>query len=63
MMLTLGSPVLASVPTDDRVLWLPGRVIGRSISGQPRYDVKLDTGRTLNHLAPDQVRVASEVAA
>lgn len=58
-MIELLTPVKVAVPTDDRVIPVPGVVIGRAICEPPRYDVQLIGGPLLNNVEAVRVRVAA----
>jgi hypothetical protein len=51
-MLALLEPVKVGVPNEDKVIWHPAVVIGRTIECQPRYDVRLESGEYLSGI-PD----------
>lgn len=51
-MIALLETVAVGVPSEDRVIWQPAVVVGRTIECQPRYDVRLSNGETLSGI-PD----------
>jgi hypothetical protein len=56
----LKQPVLAAIATEDRLTWANGVVIARTIEGEPRYDVRLETGLLLNNLPDWRLREYGE---
>lgn len=46
-MIALLKPVKVGIPNQDRVIWQPAVLVGRTIESEPRYDVRLADGAIL----------------
>jgi hypothetical protein len=58
-LIELKTPVEVRIPTDDRVIWQPAIVIGRTREETPRYDVMLPGGDVLPNIEAASLKVAA----
>lgn len=55
----LRTPVEVRIPNEDRIIWQPAIVIGRTREERPRYDVLLPGGEVLPNIDAKSLKVAA----